>query len=263
MNRRLWLHYAQNGNMGDMLNQYICKNLFHMKIRDTSLNLCECVFIGSIMDDFLAKHSPIFKFVYPVKVWGTGFIRESENDIFFRKLEVFAARGKKTLERLKNARNVKIRSEVLGDPGLLSSELLSGTQKKYDLGIVPHYVDKNNLPNIDLKERSYTIIDVNDDPLECVRNISECRTILSSSLHGLIIADSFHIPNKQLIISRELGSYKFKDYYSAYDIENNKPLRDLQIIDHHIVDLIKREYVIEEKKVCEIKQALFKSFPYS
>lgn len=257
------MHYAHNGNMGDMLNSYICEKLFHIKVRNSSTNLCECVFIGSIMDDFLGERNFFQKHIYPVKVWGTGFINESENDMFFRRIEVFATRGKKTLERLKKACNVKIYSEILGDPGILSSELLPRTQKKYDIGIVPHYVDKENLPKINLKERSYKIIDVNDDPLECVRNISQCRTILSSSLHGLIIADSFHIPNKRVIISRELGNYKFEDYYSSYDIENNNPILDLQIIDHNIVDLIKREYAIEEKKINDIKKKLFESFPYA
>ena len=262
MKRRIWLHYAKNGNMGDMLNIHICEKLFNMKVRDSSTNLCECVFIGSIMDDFLGKKNSFLKYVYPVKIWGTGFIREAENDLFFRRMEIFAVRGRKTLERLKESNKVIIHSDVLGDPGLLSSELISSTQKKYDLGIVPHYIDKDNLPDINLKEMSYKIIDVNSDPLECIQNISQCRTILSSSLHGLIIADSFNIPNKRLIISQRLGDYKYEDYYSAYDIEKYNPISNLRIIDKNVIDLIKEEYVIKEKKVDEIKQKLLLSFPF-
>ncbi len=262
--KKLWLHYARNGNMGDMLNLDICKNIFNMDVRDSSVNSCECVFIGSIMGDFTKKRS-FFNNIYPcpVKVWGTGLIGETSVDVFCRKMEIFAVRGKKTFEAIKRVKNVFICNNVLGDPGLLSSELVPKIQKKYDLGIVPHYIDKQNLPEIELSESSYIIIDVNNNPLECIRQISQCRTILSSSLHGLIIADSFNIPNKRLIITHSLGDYKYEDYYSVYNIENYNPFLNLKEINCETIDIIKSEYIITEKQVDAIKQKLLQSFPYS
>jgi pyruvyltransferase len=46
--------------------------------------------------------------------------------------------------------------------------------------------------------------------------------ILSSSLHGLILADAYEIPNKRLVIgNRLLGSdFKFMDYYSTTNHED-------------------------------------------
>lgn len=260
--RKLWLHYAQNGNMGDMLNLNICKNLFNMEVRDSSTSVCESVFVGSIMDDFLGKKSPILKRIYPVKVWGTGFIADSTNDSFFRKMEVYAVRGAKTLNRLKKAPDIKIVSEVLGDPGILASELITKTEKKYDLGIVPHYIDKTALPQISLPESSYKIIDVNNEPIECVKQISQCRAVLSSSLHGMIIADSFNIPNKRMIISEILGNYKYEDYYSAYGIEQYKPMINIEVIDQNVIDKIVHEYEITARQVDKIKNNLLLSFPY-
>lgn len=261
--KRIWLHYARNYNMGDMLNIEICKKIFKMEVRDSSANLCECVFVGSILEDFLNKRKHFLKYIYPVKVWGTGFISDDQDDVFFRKLEVFAVRGKKTLNRVKENKSVTIINEVLGDPGILSSELISKKEKKYDIGIVPHYVDKKRLPEIALKEKSYTIIDVNEEPMECVRQIAQCRSILSSSLHGLIIADSFSIPNMRLNISPILGDYKYQDYYSAYELEKQSVGYNPIVIDNNFLDLIRVEYAIKETQVEEMKQKLLKVFPYA
>ena len=58
-------------------------------------------------------------------------------------------------------------------------------------------------------------------PLDNVKNvatkISGCTVVFSSSLHGLILADSYGIPNAHIIITNKLqgDTYKFEDYYSG------------------------------------------------
>ena len=53
--------------------------------------------------------------------------------------------------------------------------------------------------------------------MDVCRDISGCERILSSSLHGLIIADSFSIPNRRIGFYNNLkgGDFKFEDYASA------------------------------------------------
>ena len=61
-------------------------------------------------------------------------------------------------------------------------------------------------------------IDVNEaNPLDVIDQITSCRKILSSSLHGLIVADAYRIPNARLILSNLIcgGDFKFDDYYKS------------------------------------------------
>jgi pyruvyltransferase len=53
-----------------------------------------------------------------------------------------------------------------------------------------------------------------------VREITSCEFILSSSLHGLVVADSYGIPNQWVEPAAEdiHNTFKFYDYYSALEL---------------------------------------------
>jgi pyruvyltransferase len=63
------------------------------------------------------------------------------------------------------------------------------------------------------------IIDVRQKPEPFIDQLIKCEYIVSSSLHGLILADSYQIPNKWAAFSDKItgGSFKFRDYYSTTD----------------------------------------------
>jgi len=51
------------------------------------------------------------------------------------------------------------------------------------------------------------------DPLEVVRQIGSCKRIVTSSLHGMIVADAFGIPRRVEICNKlDGGTFKFRDY---------------------------------------------------
>lgn len=104
---------------------------------------------------------------------------------------------------------------VYGDPAMLLPLLCHESRKRYDLGIVPHYSDyelvKNMYPN-------HRVIDVlRWDPLEVAREITECRSIVSSSLHGIICAHAFGIPVAWTKFGHAIkgDDVKFYDHYTA------------------------------------------------
>ena len=70
------------------------------------------------------------------------------------------------------------------------------------------------------------IIDVQRDCRQVFKDIVKCKYILSSSLHGLVVADSFGISNRWVeITDRVYGKgFKFFDYYSAFKIPEPRPL---------------------------------------
>lgn len=108
----------------------------------------------------------------------------------------------------------------MGDPGLLASELVAVEPNRYDLGVVPHWSDTK------LAERfsryNPLVIYPTQHPLEVIRQIGSCRKIVSSSLHGIVVADSFGIPRRAEIFSqatREGGKFKFLDYSTVIGLD--------------------------------------------
>jgi len=89
------------------------------------------------------------------------------------------------------------------------------------LGIVPHYHDKED-PRIARIQRRYKsevlVINVKRQPLAVFADIDKCESILSSSLHGLVTADSLGIPNAWILLSDKVvgKGFKFADYNSAF-----------------------------------------------
>lgn len=160
---------------------------------------------------------------------------------------VLGLRGKLTAA---NISGLKKKDFVLGDPGLLASELVTPDRYAHALGVVPHWSDKE----LFTKELNKSIrhnyarpifIDVTKHPLDVIKEIGSCDKIVTSSLHGLIVADSFGIPRRveqfpgMKTNSYEGGTFKFEDYSSAINlpIEFGK----LQIASREIIDTRKAE----------------------
>ena len=105
---------------------------------------------------------------------------------------------------------------VLADPGLLADELVGTVEKQHNLGIVPHWSDKRSWAKFN--QWSPHIIDVAGDPLQVIAEIGSCKKIISSSLHGVILADAFGIPRRveySETLDREGGLFKFQDYHAS------------------------------------------------
>lgn len=266
-------YFVADYNFGDMLNVWLLESLFGIKATWASVEDCNYLCIGSLLHNLpkpkLSLRRKIYKFVKPsISVWGTGFINQSPSSYktLLRKVRVYAVRGKITLNRLKEYRNVKFKHRVLGDPGLLANRLIdvNKVEKKYKLGIIPHYVDKYNPLLKNIQVENSIIIDVQQKPEIVLKQIAECENIMSSAMHGLIVADSLGIPNIRMVVSGKLfgGDYKFQDYYSAFDME--LPQACILSAETIITDInfIKQQYQIKPEQVEQICQNLLRVFPY-
>jgi pyruvyltransferase len=107
---------------------------------------------------------------------------------------------------------------ALGDPGLLADELVIVNEKKYNLGLVPHWSDYQLEKDPRFLKYDPVIIRFNSDPLEVIRAIGACKKIVSSSLHGLILADAFNIPRRFEATAswgKEGGTFKVRDHNAS------------------------------------------------
>lgn len=182
------------------------------QVKDANL-----VAIGSVLEHFASK-----KYRHKIPVWGTGFIAEPDVDeMNFDNLCVKAVRGRKTAEKLGF-------SGPLGDPALLMARYYPAVPNdtRGKIGVIPHYVDKNHPILTKINPDKFFLIDVEQDPLTVIQEITSADAIISSSLHGLILADAYGIPNTWVKFSNKVGGdgFKFFDYFSGVNREIDKPL---------------------------------------
>lgn len=146
-------------------------------------------------------------------VWGSGAnVHEGhERDYNFTALDVRAVRGPRTRAFLK-ARGIDA-PEVYGDPALLLPELFGNRFRptgEIPVGIVPNFADRTRFAGC-----GYPIIDPMRAWNRCVEDILKCQIVLATSLHGLIIAESWGIPARYIRVSETEGTFKYHDYYEG------------------------------------------------
>ena len=273
--KKLNVYYAKVPNMGDMLNVILIEELFGYKVKRHTFLTGQLSAIGSGLGQFTLKENffyasieRIIGLIFPkVYIWGTGFISYKEKDTPFyrRKMNFCAVRGELSKKRVEKLIGKKLNIPT-GDAGILSSFLLKkDVNKKYKIGIIAHFKEQDE-PIFKKLLNNYeqsTYIDVRQHPSIVIKQIAECETIISSSLHGLIIADSLHIPNIHIVVSNKLlgDGFKFDDYYSAYGLKH--PYLDLKKDSFPTIEWIIKHYPITKQMVENKKQNMLKAFPFT
>lgn len=258
--RSITLFYCRCQNFGDELNVPLLKKLGNINVCYSSdPSKIEYVGVGSILHTRGICFHPDSKFrhyiknlFWKIKTWpkrkkkivvlsaGFGLVNPCEKIRFTRPMDFRIVRGQKTLHILKE-NGYDCENTTLGDLGLLSNSLLDTTpEKKYDLGIVPHFRDINHPLFWDIYKKYQPhccFINVQDSPEKVVFEIAQCRKIVSTSLHGLIVADSLSIPNMWLEnpyvrYEKACQEYRFKyeDYYSAFSEKKMNPVNILDFL---------------------------------
>lgn len=269
------VYYAKVPNMGDILNKDIIEKLFDVKVKRANYLFGNVSGIGSGLGNFTLE-GPAWKKMLKkassvlspkVYIWGTGFISyKDEDEKLYKPNTVFCAvRGqlsKKRIGKLTGKQN----KLVLGDAGILASCLIDDEdiKKKYEVGIIAHYKEKDE-PVFDKLLKKFpnsTFIDVQDTPYNVTKKIAECKCIISSSLHGLIIADSLEVPNAHIVVSDKLlgDGFKFDDYYSAYGLKHE--FVDMKKNDIDSLEDIKKNYKLTHDMIENKKNEMIHCFPY-
>ncbi len=200
-------------NWGDALNTYLIRKISGVRPYSTITTLKlpwkkSYTVIGSILS---------FHNLDGVEVWGTGLI--SQNSVIKGKpARVHAIRGPLTAKILK-AENIEC-PNIYGDPAITLPLFYRPNRpksiKKNRLGVILHKGDRNNkrFKKI-MNEEGVLNINIYSKTTQFVDDVISCETIASSSLHGLITADSYGIPRTWLhgYPIEKHGRFKFDDYF--------------------------------------------------
>lgn len=170
-------------------------------------------------------------------IWGSGVqmisgIENLLNTRKYRKLDVRSVRGPLTLQAIWYSKyhDKKAHESVpFGDPAILMPLIYKNNaiEKKYDVSIILHFsADKNMWKNNQL----HYIDILTTDYKYFIDEICSSRKVISSSLHGIILAESYGVP---AVFLNTGGHYvegalnKFYDWYFSTDRWSVKVARSL------------------------------------
>ena len=177
-------------NLGDRLTQLLLKDA-EWAPHETA----EFVGIGSLVELFDGRE---------VTLWGTGRAGPRADRTDLSRARVLALRGRMT----RDLTNAKV--DVLGDPGLLVGDLQPRRYGGTYVAIVPHWQDQDRMRATYPTAR---FVDVTGPPMKAIQQIAGAEQVISSSLHGIILADAYGIPRMwDWFDGVQAGGFKFHDY---------------------------------------------------
>jgi hypothetical protein len=199
-------------NYGDLLGKYLVEKISQKKVvwskpKKFSLNNIFTpiyVTIGSILAHVTNN----------CIVWGSGIISKEDA---VKNANFISVRGPQTRSYLLNL-GYKV-PEIYGDPALILPKYYNPKiEKTHAIGIVPHYRDFKKVYDFYKDEDSVLLIDLMTNDVEKTTNeFLKCEKIVSSSLHGVIVAHAYGIPAIWQKFSGDVfgDDIKYQDYFES------------------------------------------------
>lgn len=252
-------------NAGDEFNRCLLE-FFGVEMENVTIaRHADLLMLGGSISGLQRLDQPINN--EPLHVWGTGFLFGDDNELPLCRpnLIVHALRGKLSKDKLSGLLDKPLPEDIpLADPGLLASFFISpNVEKKHAIGFIPQFREHgtDEVKRVLDAHHDMHFIDITQSPREVIREIQQCETVISSSLHGLVFSDSLGVPNVHARLTElpKGGPFKFRDYYSAFGITDPAlTVEDACVITpKEIAD----NYTIEKRDVEEKKRQLIESFP--
>ena len=192
-------NHIRHENWGDDINYHFLREISQRPILIYTrislamrLKMKNYLVIGSTIDMCCTKNT---------EIWGAGII-DGVKTLRINPQRVYAVRGPLTRKKLLE-QGVEC-AEVYGDPALLiSRHYKPNIKKKYSIGFIPHRSNLDTIQNYTIDgellsgRNDVLIIDLTkyDKWTDIIDQICSCDHILSGSLHGLIMAEAYKIPN--------------------------------------------------------------------
>jgi pyruvyltransferase len=146
------------------------------------------------------------------QVWGSGLLLPEKFD--GRGVRFLAVRGPRTRSLITGEV-----PERYGDPAMLlpSIYMPPSVGKRFEIGVIAHYRD-----NVDQLRKDNAVLWIDVQHMNwraTIEKINQCELVVSSSLHGLILAEAYGVPAVWVKADGPIkgGAFKFHDYYEGTD----------------------------------------------
>lgn len=147
--------------------------------------------------------------------------------------------------------------------------------ESFEVGFIPHWSEYktfsilySSIPK-EVQQRSLLINFMSSDIEAILQQICKCKFILSSSLHGIILAHAYGIP-ALWIRNTDCGTdgFKFHDYFSSVNIPQYDGFSNFHnfitsLSEIHNIFRQNHELSLPDPDVvCKIQKELLESFPF-
>lgn len=200
VNLNYWL---ESDNLGDTLTPVIVNHLLAKKKIDSNkkVNGTKHLFaVGSVITAGIQDGT----------VWGSGILNARLGyRLKGRKLDIRSVRGPFTRTYLADYGFEA--PAVYGDPAIFMPEIYTPSEKievKYKYGIVMH---KDQVIPVEDRDDVLVVDICTADYKDFVRKLLSCEKIISSSLHGIILAESYGVP--AILLKPKVDFLKYDDWY--------------------------------------------------
>ncbi|MBS0625478.1 MAG: polysaccharide pyruvyl transferase family protein [Verrucomicrobia bacterium] len=193
-------------NFGDYLSLKLVERIVDCPVkvhrRNPQVKVKKLLAIGSLMSFALDDDV----------IWGTGVNGRllDLKDYPFSRLDVRAVRGPLTRKFLMDNFGIPV-PEIYGDPALLVPHFFPEFQRKenpsFDYIVVVHYSEVHLFP------REPHIVYATDPWDQVIERILDAKFVISTALHGLILAEAFGVPARMLRVTENEHLFKYQDYY--------------------------------------------------
>lgn len=191
-------------NMGDLLGPWLVERMTGKKP----------VWVEKAEPHYLVVGSILGRVAPSTIVWGVGSFGTETKWGISQHPKYLAVRG--PLTRAKIASEGIACPRVYGDPALLAPDYFRPeVEQVHEIGVVLRWSEHSRKDQIDVP--GVLVIDMLSDDVEgVIRQMLSCKAIIASSLHGLILADAYGIPNAWLAAKTGKGKeFKFWDYFCS------------------------------------------------
>lgn len=243
---------TEHENLGDYLSTIVVGHMLNMRGLDMNAiaKKTSCLYaIGSIIGFGLQDAT----------IWGSGLLRrENAYRLVRSKLDIRAVRGPYTRKYLSDIIGKNNCPEVYGDPAVLMPAIYTSKKpKKYVCSIILHHSSKfrNRFPD-ELKLKGIHYIEImTTDYRHFIDEIVQSEIIISSALHGIILAESYAVPAIYLKDDEINQDLKFMDWYSATGRNNYLYVKSID-------EALKIKRTNDLPCLDKMREALMAAFPY-
>lgn len=243
-----WCEEVSFTNFGDYLSVKIVERIVggHLRVLPKNFSKTDKKFLalGSILS--FARNGDV--------IWGTGVNGKvlDRKRYLFDTLDVRAVRGPLTKGFLENVLHIPC-PDVFGDPALLFPYLFPEFKRKkspkYPYIVIPHFTEEKMFP----KSLGDHIVYPTEPWDQVIEKILDSEFVISSSLHGIILAESYGIPARWLRVSEGEPILKYLDYFQGTGRTHSVPAYSIEEACQMGGE--------KEPCVCDL-QALYSAFPF-
>lgn len=246
-------NYVRGSNFGDCVFPYMMNKLGVPHQWTCHTEKYKVISTGSILGVGTKEHTI---------VWGSGIINRNTTVDPGGIFEL--VRGKYSAEAIK-------KDTPLGDPALALRRFYDpeDIDPIHEIGIIPHQIHFNEIVK-EMKEKGikYKVIEpstnVGKGFEKYIREVTSCKRIISTSLHGVIAAHAYNIPAIPYHYDDALvgDGVKFQDYYSVWKGYNNIDFLDLmETMPLEFLEDSKKFWSPTRQEVNTISDAIMNSCP--